>query len=312
MNSTARMCVASILFTAELACTGCRFLESRSTNHVQVDWDNPEAGQTAMRMYLRGHQPSRQPQEQQLLEQVGSRLAAATNRPGYEWHFELVDDPQPDIVVFPGGNVVVTEGMIAACGNEAEFAAALAHELSHMLAGHPLDNAAAGAPDSAPTARDPQDEIEADSIALSLLARAGYEPRALVSFWQHADANPERIAFVEGHADRGGQLAQLDSALGQAQQIYRANPQKQGLGIQLVRDESARGPQPTLAAPGGAEPPEIEWMAATDHTGRSDPRGAAKPGGWNADLVDEGDWLLPVEEGVQQAGFEWSPAGAGR
>jgi predicted Zn-dependent protease len=310
--------VASILLTAALACAGCRFLESRSTNHVQTDWDNPAVGQMAMRMYLRAHPPSRQPQQKQLLEQVGARLAAAANRPGYDWHFELVDDSQPDIAVFPAGNVAVTEGMIAACRNEAEFAAALAHELSHMLARHPMQQAMpditgrSEEPGPYQRRRDPQDEIEADSIALSLLARAGYEPQALLSFWQHADANPERIAFIDGHADHSRQLVRLDSALAQAQQIYRANPQKQGLGIQIVRDESSRSQQPTPAMPTATHGPEIRWTAAADRTGPSDPRGAAKPPGWNADLVDEGDWMLPVEEGVQQAGFEWSPAGASR
>lgn len=297
---------------------GCRSLgDFERADHAVTDWDNPAVGQMAMRMYLRSHQESRQPLQRQLLEQVGNRLAAAANRPAYDWRFELVDDPQPDIVVFPAGNVVVTEGMIAACHNEAEFAAALAHEMSHMLAGHPIHHAPprmsgpAPEPRSARVMRDPQDEIEADSIALSLLARAGYEPEALVSFWRHADANPERIAFVNAHAERDRQLAEIDSALAQARQIYHANPRKQGQGIQIVRDESARG-EPTAASLAGApHSRNVRWTASTPRRapGRADPHGAAKPSGWNADLFEDGDWLLPVEGEVRHAGYEWSPSG---
>ena len=123
--SVVHLCAASIVLVAGLAGNGCQHFEFGSREQILTDWDNPAVGQMAMRMYLRAHQPSQRTGQKQLLEQVGSRLAAVADRPGYDWHFKLVDDPQPGVVVFPGANVVVTEGMIAACSNEAEFAAAL-------------------------------------------------------------------------------------------------------------------------------------------------------------------------------------------
>jgi metalloendopeptidase OMA1, mitochondrial len=327
-----RMCVMSTVLTAGLAGMGCRHLDFGSGERTLTDWNNPAVGRMAMRMYLRSHQASQQPEQRLLLDQVGSRLAAAANRPGYDWHFELVDDPQPRVVVFPGGNVAVTEGMIAACDNEAEFAAALAHELGHMLAGHEMP---APMPDSFqapdrvrhdestnPQARhDPQDELEADSIAMSLLARAGYEPQALISFWLYPDANRERAAFTAAHGEHRGHMPQLQESLVQAQQIYRANPQKQGLGIQIVRTEVSSGQGPTIAGDLRSERTRNRWTASNDHRNGPrkpdadlpyDPRGATKPSGWNADLLDSGQWLLPVEGDVQQAGYEWTSTGEGR
>ena len=159
-----------------------------------------------MRMYLRSHQPSRQPVQKQLLDQVGSRLAAAAHRPEFDWRFQLVDDPQPRVIVFPGANVVVTEGMIAACNNEAEFAAAVAHELGHQIAGHPMQHAMPEMTEtpsnrrSNVSERDPQDDIEADSIAMSLLARGGYDPQALMSLWRDSPGHKFRTNRIPGAA----------------------------------------------------------------------------------------------------------------
>lgn len=309
----------AIALTAVLAGTGCRQFDLGSGGRTVTDRDNPAVGRMAMQMYLRSHQPSRQPEQKLLVDQVGSRLATAANRPGYDWHFELVDDPQPQVVVFPGGNVVVTEGVIAACNNEAEFAAALAHEMGHMLAGHEMPAPMPDADGRVNAARhDPQDEVEADSIAMSLLARSGYEPQALVSFWLHPDANRERAAFTAAHGEHRTHMKQLQETLVQAQQIYRANPQRQGLGIQIVQAEVSSGQQPTMARDSRRERPQGRWTASNDRRSSPakpdadlsyNPRGARKPSGWNADLLDAGEWLLPVEgEEVRQAGYEWTPA----
>ena len=114
----------------------------------------------------------------------------------------------------PGGILFLTEGMVRACRDEAELAAVIAHEMMHVvlrhglremeerpvrikadLAIHELERKADGPPadpameelerlaadafESVHRPRLQEYEVEADRGALHLLARAGYDPRAL-------------------------------------------------------------------------------------------------------------------------------------
>jgi predicted Zn-dependent protease len=98
---------------------------------------------------------------------VGRRLVGAA-RAGGDWRFVVIDDPEANAFALPGSRVLVTRGMLALAGDEAEVAAVIAHEIAHVLAGH----ARAGAGHRGPI------EVEADRIGLRLLAAAGYDPRA--------------------------------------------------------------------------------------------------------------------------------------
>lgn len=114
----------------------------------------------------------------------------------------------------PGGKIFLTEGMVRACGDEAELAAVIAHEMMHVIlrhgvqeigerpvqikadlamreldatAGKPpdpvmegLERYAADAYESVSKPRLQAYEIEADRGALLVLARSGYDPAALV------------------------------------------------------------------------------------------------------------------------------------
>ena len=105
-------------------------------------------------------------------------------------------------------------------------------------------------------------------------------------------------------------MTQLELSLAQAQQIYRANGRAQGLGIQIAHSQFPGDHQPAASNLAGTRDfQESRWTASNDHHSPSvsaDRHGAAKPAGWNADLIDQGNWLLPVDGEVQQAGFEWN------
>ena len=97
---------------------------------------------------------------------VGRRLAAAAGAGG-SWRFVVLDTPDANAYALPDRRVLVTRGMLALAGDEAELAAVLAHEIAHVLAG-----------DAAARGPRPGAEEAADRRGLGLLAAAGYDPRA--------------------------------------------------------------------------------------------------------------------------------------
>jgi predicted Zn-dependent protease len=73
---------------------------------------------------------------QDYVQQVGVRLAAASERSQLPWTFRVVDDPMPNAFALPGGYVFVTRGILGVVNSEAELAGVLAHEIGHVNARH--------------------------------------------------------------------------------------------------------------------------------------------------------------------------------
>ncbi len=72
----------------------------------------------------------------EMVHRVGQRLAAAANRPDYDWEFRLINSPQQNAFCLPGGKVAIYEGILPVCQSEAGLAVVMAHEVAHALARH--------------------------------------------------------------------------------------------------------------------------------------------------------------------------------
>ena len=284
-------------------------------------------GSRAFHHHLALYPPIEDSHDTAILAEVGQRLADASGRDDLAWEFVLALDPAVRIRAFPGGKVVVSDGMLAACQSEAQLAAVMAHEIGHMLAGHSLRHAhpadahaelqsSQHAPDhgrhvetagSHPNAYNVNKKQEADSIALSLLAQAGYDPEVIRSIWlahgKHGDqlsANPSRHPL-----DHNRRISLMET-LSQAKQVYQSHNDPRGSGQAIAY--TARAPResaPQIAsAPSHPEFPGVVWSPAQR-------RGGAKPDGWNSDLA-EAQWLAPAEgsnaptNAVIQVEHEWS------
>ena len=89
----------------------------------------------------------------------------------------VLKNAEPNAFSLKGGFIFVTSGLFSALRSESELAAVLAHELGHHLRGD--------------TDREPQtgslfllseeDELAADALSVTFLARARYEPSAALS-----------------------------------------------------------------------------------------------------------------------------------
>jgi predicted Zn-dependent protease len=139
---------------------------------------------------------------QRYVEQVGMKLARASERPNLPWHFAVVDSPAVNAFALPGGYIYLTRGIIPFLDNEAQLAGVLGHEIGHVTARHSAQQytkattASVGltllsifVPESRPYGglaesglsllflkhgRD--DERQADSLGVDYTARSGWDP----------------------------------------------------------------------------------------------------------------------------------------
>jgi Zn-dependent protease with chaperone function len=155
------------------------------------------------------------------LTALGDRLVAAAppdlNQPVFEYSFTPVNLKEINAFALPGGPMFVHRGMFDAAASEDEVAGVMAHELSHVLLRHGTANAtkaqnpwlqlgqiagaiggaAVGGSTGAAIAQGSQFglgtlllkysreyEKQADLLGAQIMARAGYDPRALARMFE--------------------------------------------------------------------------------------------------------------------------------
>jgi predicted Zn-dependent protease len=140
------------------------------------------------------------------VETVGQRLAAASN-PEFKYSFRVIDSPEINAFALPGGYVYVFTGLRKIAQTDDELAAILAHEITHAEQHHyarqysraskrglglSILTAVAGLPNIAASALDivnfglsqkysRSHEFESDRVGMERMARAGFNPEAMVS-----------------------------------------------------------------------------------------------------------------------------------
>ncbi len=162
---------------------------------------------------------SHDPAANALVQRVGKRIAevASKDLPNAQWEFVVFESKEANAFCLPGGKVGVYTGILPITQNDAGLATVLGHEIGHAVAHHGasrmshamvsqgLGEAAGAAIGSSSYAQyqnlfmslygvgskvgfelpyDRAQESEADHIGIIYMARAGYDPREAVAFWQ--------------------------------------------------------------------------------------------------------------------------------
>jgi len=209
------------------------------------------------------------------VESVGRRLAQVADRPDFRWQFVVIDDAkQVNAFCLPGGKVAVYSGILPVARTTTGLAVVLGHEIAHALARHGAERMSqglvvqaggvvlggilGGGPSTStimaaydlgsqvgvllPYGR--AQESEADHIGLILMARAGYDPRAALAFWQrleHAGGGgpPE---FLSTHPSHGTREQQIREWLPEVLPAFEASPHAPDapLAARTRRDARAR------------------------------------------------------------------------
>lgn len=142
------------------------------------------------------------------INDIGQRLVKVSQRPSLPYTFTIIDNKQVNAFATMGGFVYLHTGLITTASNEAELASVIGHEIGHVVAKHSqqqirqeaitqglLSATGLGGAQivqlgvatavSLPNSR--QDELEADTLGLEMMRRAGYAPKAMPDFMQKLD-----------------------------------------------------------------------------------------------------------------------------
>ena len=144
---------------------------------------------------------------QNYVSSIGTKVAQNTERSDVTYHFYLLDSPVVNAFALPGGYIYVTRGLMAIANDEAELAGVLGHEIGHITGRHQaarysqsvltnlgttLLGAAVGS-DALTQALgvgsnlyissySREQELEADTLGVRYVSRAGYDPKAVSDF----------------------------------------------------------------------------------------------------------------------------------
>ncbi|MBU2490358.1 MAG: M48 family metalloprotease [Proteobacteria bacterium] len=208
--------------------------------------EEKELGQEFIR-YVREHlRLVDDPVITEYVNRVGRKILAAAGPQPLEYHFYVVQEDVYNAFAGPGGHVFIHSGLLTAMKNEDDLAGILAHEISHvtcrhisekisrdsklqlatlagMVAGIFLGGGAAGtalvagsmaAGTSASLSYSRRDEMQADELGLTYLAKAGYSAQGLMDIldeirkkrWYGPDEIPDYLSSHPAVEDRLGYI----------------------------------------------------------------------------------------------------------
>ena len=145
------------------------------------------------------------------------------------WEMAIVNQPDVNAFVMPGGKIVVKAGILSVAQNQHQLAAVLGHEVAHVTAHHANEratrgdltsygvevlalilgggyyNQTQGAYSAASTFNtmglmnpfSRMQESEADEIGLRYMAMAGFDPRESVELWQNMNSSEQTAKVPE-------------------------------------------------------------------------------------------------------------------
>ena len=174
----------------------------------------------------------------------------------YKWEFNLIqEDSTVNAFCMPGGKVAVYTGILPVTKTETGLAVVMGHEVAHALANHgnerlsqglmqqlggvALEVALANKPEQTqslammaygvgstvgvmlPYSR--THESEADHIGLILMAKAGYDPREAIPFWERMNnmGGGRPPEFLSTHPAPEHRIADIQKELPEALKYYK-------------------------------------------------------------------------------------------
>ncbi|MDQ6477383.1 M48 family metallopeptidase [Dyadobacter sp. LHD-138] len=161
-----------------------------------------------------GLYPNRQWQKK--IKAIGRKLVAPSPaaKSSYQFDFHLLADSQAVCTyALPGGQIFITLGMFKKLKTDDDLAAVLSHAIGHVIGRHASEklfktkllqtsNDSINLHDSArQTSKylsnfmamtyDDEDEIEADALSIQYMAKAGYDPKVVVSVFEMLKENSD-------------------------------------------------------------------------------------------------------------------------
>lgn len=198
--------------------------------------------------------------EHDMVVRVAQRLAQATGDAAkdFKWNVSLIRSPQANAFCLPGGKIAVFTGILPYAKTEAGLAAVMGHEMAHAVARHGsqrllrttmAQTIMAGAQfslsDMDPGQRQAvmaaigagaqygvllpfsrEHELEADQMGLLYMARAGYDPREAITFWERMGnaEGQQPPQFASTHPAHGTRIERLREFMPKAMAEFEQRP----------------------------------------------------------------------------------------
>lgn len=199
------------------------------------------------------------PEISSYLTTFGTSLARTSDDRNLDWKFRVVDAEEVNAFALPGGFVYVNRGLIDRASTASELAGVLGHEIAHVTLRHSAERLekaqktnvgvslvcgltnlcsseaarvainVGGAALFAKFSR--EDEYQADSAAVGIVSRAGYDPRGIATMFESLlKAREQRPDIVAGwfgshplEEDRISAVKQVVEAIGPARSDLRSD-----------------------------------------------------------------------------------------
>jgi predicted Zn-dependent protease len=218
--------------------------------------------------FLTQNKLSNNASETQMVKRVGSRIQKAVEQycsennlsgrlKGYQWEFNLVEDPSVNAWCMPGGKVVVYTGLLPVTQTEAGLAVVMGHEIAHAIAKHGAERMTqdlivelGGMALSEALAKSPEQtkdmftrsygigtqygvllpysrvhENEADHLGLIFMAMAGYNPNEAVTFWERMAASKQgqaqTLEILSTHPADSTRIKNIKNLVPEAMKYYK-------------------------------------------------------------------------------------------
>lgn len=203
----------------------------------------------------------------EMVKRVGRRITTAVEAyyqqkgisdklQGFNWEYNLVNDPAVNAWCMPGGKIVVYTGLLPITQNEAALAVVMGHEVSHALLQHGnqrmsqqmgaqavqaglqialanksqetqnlfLTAYGVGAQVGVMLPFSRKQELQADQWGLNFTAMAGYNPREAIPLWERmekAGGGQKPPEFLSTHPSEGQRREQLNQHMPEALKYYK-------------------------------------------------------------------------------------------
>lgn len=170
------------------------------------------------------------------------------------WEVVVFRNPQPNAFALPGGKIGINTGILRVTETQAQLATIIGHEVAHVLADHANERMTQelgvkavlvlvgllgegdweqellrkalglGAQYGVLLPYSRAHEREADVLGLQMMARAGFDPRGSLDFWQNmaqasGDQPPE---ILSTHPSHGTRFETLQAEMEQAVDLQQA------------------------------------------------------------------------------------------
>jgi beta-barrel assembly-enhancing protease len=305
--------VAAIVATSVLAGSAAAQTKITAPKNKYTPQQDVELGREAAAEVRQQMPMLNDDRTEEYIEDIGERLIenlpAEYRQPAFKYSFDIVNLRDINAFALPGGPMFVNRGMIQAAGSEGEVAGVMAHELSHVVLRHGTAQASAGQKFAIGAIAGQilgaivggrtgsviaqgselgigtyflkygrEYERQADLLGAQIMARAGYDPRAMARMFQtiEREGSGRGPEWLSSHPNPGNRVEAINreaqmlrvsaapASNGDFQTVHARldrMPAAQTTAEVAKKQEQRRtqGPVGTSARSGRVDPPSGEW-----------------------------------------------------